>query len=124
MTFISPLSEKLVGQDFRIDCHDIEIHGVKNSTKPMFKGSGVIEGKKAGRFSFKLYNLIESSEEQFLLLKEFLSNSSEGSIPVTLIANDYSGIRWVGGWSYPQIPFHPLLPLPNLKTKHYKNLDN
>lgn len=109
MTFISPLSEKLVGQDFSIDCHDIEIHGVENSTKPMFKGSGVIEGKKAGRFSFKLYNLIESSEDQFLLLKEFLSNSSEGSIPVTLIANDYSGIRWVGGWSYPKIPFHHLV---------------
>ncbi len=109
MTFIAHFPEKFVGQDFRIDCHEIEIYGAENNPKPMFKGPGVIESKKAGRFSFKLYNLIESSEEQFLLLKEFLSNSSEGSIPVTLIANDYSGIRWVGGWSYPQIPFHHLV---------------
>lgn len=50
MVFITSLVEKLVGREFEIECHDIEVHSIQDNSPPLYKGPGIISGKENERF--------------------------------------------------------------------------
>ena len=99
MVFITSLIEKLVGRDFEIECHDIEVHGIRDHSPPLFKGPGVIRGQKKGAISFRFHNQIEISKEDFLLLSD--QGNQNLITQVRVFAKDYDNIHWEGGWSVP-----------------------
>ncbi|MEQ9358074.1 hypothetical protein [Coleofasciculus chthonoplastes] len=101
MVFIRLLTEKWVGREFEIECHDIEVHGIPDNCPPLYKGPGVISGKEKGAFSFRLHNQIPLSEKDFnLFIGKNLQNED---IQARIFAIDYEGIHWTGGWSIPNV---------------------
>ena len=101
MVFITSLTEKLVGREFEIECYDIEVHGILDNCPPLFKGAGVISGKKKGAFSFRLHNQIEISEEALRLA--FSQGKQNEVTQVRVFAKDYDNLHWTGAWSIPNI---------------------
>jgi hypothetical protein len=101
MVFITSLTEKLVGREFEIECHDIEIHGILDNCPPLYKGPGIISGKEKGAVSFRLHNQIEVSEEAIRLI--FNKSQQSEVTQVRVFARDYDDIRWTGGWSIPTV---------------------
>ena len=90
MVFITSLIEKLVGRDFEIECHDIEVHGIRDHSPPLFKGPGVIRGQKKGAISFRFHNQIEISKEAFLLLSD--QGNQNLVTQVRVFAKDYDNV--------------------------------
>lgn len=101
MVFVTSLTEKLVGHEFEIECHDIEVHGVSDNCPPLFKGAGIITGQKEGAVSFRLHNQIEVSENALRLA--FNRDKQNEVTQVRVFAKDYDNIQWTGGWSIPNI---------------------
>lgn len=113
MVFINNLIEKYVGRAFEIDCLDIEIHRFQDDTPPLFKGPGVIRGDYAGSLSFKLYNQIPITKDTFHFFKQVQTGCEPESINVSLVAKDYDGIKWHGGWSIPKANVFQLAQVQN-----------
>jgi hypothetical protein len=101
MVFITSLVEKLVGREFEIECHDIEVHGILDNCPPLYKGPGVISGQKKGAVSFRLHNQVEISEEALRLI--FNKGKQSETIQVRVFAKAYDDIHWTGGWSIPNV---------------------
>lgn len=101
MVFITSLAEKLVGREFEIECHDIEVHGIQDNSPPLYKGPGIIRGKEKGAISFRLYNQIEVSEEAIKLIFKDKEQSEDAQVRV--FARDYDDVRWTGAWSIPSV---------------------
>jgi hypothetical protein len=98
---ISSLTEKLVGREFEIECHYIEVHGMSDYCPPLYKGPGTISGKESGFISFRLHNQIENTQET---LESILSRLPKEEKPqVRIFAKDYEDINWNGGWSIPSL---------------------
>lgn len=103
MVFFESLVDKLVGHDFEIECHDIEVHGIRDHSSPLFKGPGVITGKERGAISFRIHNQIKISEN---LLREIFNQKSidnDEVIQARFFAKDYDNNEWVGGWFIPNV---------------------
>lgn len=113
MVFINNLIEKYVGRAFEIDCLDIEIHRFQDDTPPLFKGPGIIRGDNAGSLSFKLYNQIPITKDTFHFFKQVQTGCEPESINVSLVAKDYDGIKWHGGWSIPEANVFQLAQVQN-----------
>lgn len=97
----SNLIDKFVGKPFEIDCVDIEAHGFEDHIPPLFKRPGVFRGDCSGKLSFKLYNQIPVTKENFIFLKELHESDDPKSTNIRLSAKDYDGIDWTGGWTLP-----------------------
>jgi len=98
---ISSLTERLVGREFEIECHDIEVHGIRDYCPPLYKGPGTISGKESGFISFRLHNQIENTQET---LESILGGLPiEEETQVRIFAKDYEDVGWVGGWSIPSL---------------------
>ena len=74
MVFIKSLAKKLVGCEFEIECHDMEVWGIQDNSLPLYKGPGIIRGKEEGAISFRLYNQIEVSEKVIKLMFKTKTN--------------------------------------------------
>jgi hypothetical protein len=103
MLLLSNLIDKCVGNDFEINCSDIELHGFEDNAPPFFKGPGIITGEISGQFSFKVFNEIPLSEYNSKFLKQIELKDDPKSFNVRLFAKDYEGFEWTGGWSVPKI---------------------
>jgi hypothetical protein len=101
MVFIKSLAKKLVGCEFEIECHDMEVRGIQDNSPPLYKGPGIISGKEKGAISFRLHNQIEPSEEAIMLI--FKDKEKHEDAHVRVLAEDYDDVKWSGGWSIPSV---------------------
>jgi len=106
MSFLSSFPRNYVGKAFEIDCVDIEIQGFEDFRPPIFKGPGVIQGDKAGRLKYKVYNQLQVNQEIFDYLKQLKESDNPQEKVCRLCVHAYDGTEWSGGWSIPEISLY------------------
>ena len=105
---LSSFPEKYVGNQFEIDCVEIEVLGFDDNQPPIFKGPGFIRGDKDGQFSYKIYNQITVNKEICDYIRGIKEDGDPKEINIRLNAKAYDGTKWGGSWSIPKIEINAI----------------
>lgn len=99
MKLISSYIEKLVGKDFEIECHTIELVKGRDDSPAIFRGPGVLKGGAYGPISFRMHNQSDLPKSVYELIDEM---KADHDAYYRVIAIAYDDVEWIGAWCNPR----------------------
>jgi len=95
-----------------IECPEMRLLSGRDHESPVFVGPGQIEIKNSTAISFKMYATPTNTRDAIERLIRAQENPYEVFEQFRLVATDYEGTEWNGGWTRPQLVGNPKIGWP------------